>query len=352
MSNNLNDIVDIQIQIASPATSLSGFESILIVGSEPASKTLEDYKPLGVYTSLEGVKAAGWVEGDAVYDAAAVAFSQQPHPSKIFVAANVKNLETPEALSDTLERASANTEWFVICPAGIEKTKHEDIAKWAEAHEKMACFTIVEQASSLKTSTYQNSFEIYSPNKTEANKYMNVAFAVSCLSFEPGSETWAFKSLHGVSVAELTATQMSTLQEKNISYFTEYGGKAITQGGKTVNGEWIDTVRFMWWQKSDMQERIYNLFVTQPKIPYTDNGIAQVQNQIICSLKRGQAMGGIAPTEYDEEGNAIPGYTVTVPRARDLTQAERASRQLKGCKFTARLSGAIHNVEVRGTLEY
>ena len=96
----------------------------------------------------------------------------------------------------------------------------------------MACFTTVEQASSLKTSTYQNSFEIYSPNKTEANKYMNVAFAVSCLSFEPGSETWAFKSLHGVSVAELTATQMSTLQEKNISYFTEYGGKAITQGRK------------------------------------------------------------------------------------------------------------------------
>ena len=58
MSNNLNDIVDIQIQIASPATSLSGFESILIVGPEPTSKTLEDYKTLGVYTSLEGVKAA------------------------------------------------------------------------------------------------------------------------------------------------------------------------------------------------------------------------------------------------------------------------------------------------------
>ena len=56
--------------------------------------------------------------------------------------------------------------------------------------------------------------------------------------------------------------------------------------------------------------------------------------------------------EYDEDGNATPGYTTTVPRARDLTQAERASRQLKGCKFTARLAGAIHYVEVRGTLEY
>ena len=86
MSNNLSDIVNIQIQIAAPATSLSGFESILIVGPEPASKTLEDYQTLGVYTSLEGVKAAGWVEGEAVYDAAAVAFSQQVKPSQIYVA--------------------------------------------------------------------------------------------------------------------------------------------------------------------------------------------------------------------------------------------------------------------------
>ena len=240
----------------------------------------------------------------------------------------------------------------MICPAGIDKAKHEDIAKWTEAHEKMACFTATEQASSLKTTTYQNSFEIYSPGKTEADKYMNVAFAVSCLSYEPGSETWAFKTLYGVSAAELTATQMNVLQEKNISYFTEYGGKAITQGGKTVNGEWIDTVRFMWWLKAFMQNGIYNLFITNPKIPYTDNGIALVENQIIYALKRGQKMGGISPTEYDEDGNAVPGFTVTVPLARELTQAERASRQLKGCKFTARLAGAVHFVEVRGTLEY
>lgn len=352
MSNNLNDIVDIQIQIASPATSLSGFESILIVGSEPASKTLEDYKPLGVYTSLEGVKAAGWVEGDAVYDAAAVAFSQAVKPSQIYVAANVVTDGSAESLGDTLDRAAANPEWFVICPAGVDEEKYEDIAKWTEAHEKMACFTVTETASSLDVDTYMNSFEIFSPAKVDADQYINVAFAVACLQYEPGSEIWAFKTLNAVSIAELTATQMQALQEANISYYVEYGGKAITQGGKTVSGQWIDVIRVMWWQKSDMQERIYNLFVTQPKIPYTDNGIAQVQNQIICSLKRGQAMGGIAPTEYDEEGNAIPGYTVTVPRARDLTQAERASRQLKGCKFTARLSGAIHNVEVRGTLEY
>lgn len=116
---------------------MSGFESVLIVGPEPASKTLEDYKALGVYTSLEGVKSAGWVEGEAVYDAAAVAFSQLVKPSQIYVAANVTAEDSPESLSDTLDRAAANTAWFVICPAGLTG-KNEDIAKWAEAHEKMA----------------------------------------------------------------------------------------------------------------------------------------------------------------------------------------------------------------------
>ena len=61
MSTNLSDIVDIQIQIAAPATGIAGFGSILIVGPEPASKKLDDYKAIGVYTSLEGVKTAGWV---------------------------------------------------------------------------------------------------------------------------------------------------------------------------------------------------------------------------------------------------------------------------------------------------
>lgn len=351
MSNNLNDIVDIQIQIAAPATSMSGFESVLIVGPEPASKTLEDYKALGVYTSLEGVKSAGWVEGEAVYDAAAVAFSQLVKPSQIYVAANVTAEDSPESLSDTLDRAAANTAWFVICPAGLTG-KNEDIAKWAEAHEKMACFTVTGTESSLSVDTYQNSFEIYSPDKIEADKYINVAFAVTGLQYQPGSETWSFKTLAAVSPAELTATQMQALQEANISYYTEYGNKYITQSGKTVGGEWIDVVRFMLWLKSFMQECVYNLFVTHPKIPYTDNGIAQVQTQMVYALKRGQAMGGIAPTEYDEDGNAIPGYTVSVPRARDLTQAERSSRELKNCKFTARLAGAIHYVEIRGVLEY
>ena len=66
--------------------------------------------------------------------------------------------------------------------------------------------------------------------------------------------------------------------------------------------------------------------------------------------RKGQKQGGIADTEYDEDGNEIVGFTTSVPTAASVSDADKAARTLKGCKFTARLAGAIHLVEVSGTL--
>ena len=99
-----------------------------------------------------------------------------------------------------------------------------------------------------------------------------------------------------------------------------------------------------------MQKGIYNLFITNPKVPFTSAGITLIQNQMIASLKKGQKQGGIADTEYDEDGNEILGFTTSVPTAASVSDADKAARTLKGCKFTARLAGAIHLVEVTGSL--
>ena len=101
-----------------------------------------------------------------------------------------------------------------------------------------------------------------------------------------------------------------------------------------------------------MQTRIVNLLVVNPKIPYTDEGIGLVENQMLASLKEGQKYGGIAPEEYDSDGNSLPGYTTSVPLAAEISSTDKASRILKDCKFSARLAGAIHAVEVSGCLTY
>lgn len=381
---NLNDIVSVQIEIQSPATDQAGFSTMLILGSGPmGSKIPPD---VGVYTSLESVRDAGWLTGvDPVYEAARIAFSQTPQPSQVYIAVRKKQApsleptipneeennplepqidqedsdqtEEFEPVSETLDRALSKTGWYLIVTAGVEESDYEAVAQWTEAHKKMFCFTTLSLSSPLEVSTYTRSFGIYGKTSEgevlpEGNKYLNAAWAADCLRYEPGSETWAIKQLSAVKPSNLTATQMKTLNDEHLNYFTTYAGKNITQGGTTISGEWIDVIRFMDWLESDMQLRIFNLLLTNDKIMYTDEGIALIENQMMCSLKQGQRQYGIAETEYDEDNKSIPGFTVTVPRAHSLSLAERASRKLRGCKFTARLAGAVHFVGISGTLHY
>ena len=145
---------------------------------------------------------------------------------------------------------------------------------------------------------------------------------------------------------------MKFLAEASLNYFITVGNKNITMNGKVVGDEWADIIRFRDWLKNDMQVRVVNLFITRPKIPYTDSGISLVQNQMMASLKSGQDAGGIAEDEFDENGDTIPGYVTSVPLSSSLTASEKASRKLTKCNFKARLAGAIHFAELKGSLTY
>ncbi|MCD8295844.1 MAG: DUF3383 domain-containing protein, partial [Clostridia bacterium] len=136
-----------------------------------------------------------------------------------------------------------------------------------------------------------------------------------------------------------------------LNYYVTCAGKDILLDGKCMSGEWIDVIRFRDYLLNDIQERVFNLFIKNAKIPYTDSGIALIQNQIISALKNGQDVGGIADSYTDDDGNEVDGYTVTVPTVSGVSDGDRASRLLANVKFTARLAGAIHIVEITGTLE-
>lgn len=261
--------------------------------------------------------------------------------------------------TDTLSRAISYTGWYVICPAGIPESQYEEIAQWTETQTKMFAYTYLSDADPVGK-VYYRSFGWFGKETVDqaeadvppANRYLHVAAVADCLAYESGSETWAFKSLSSVYPSVLTSSQMKALKDNCDNYYTTYASKNITQNGKVRAGEWIDIIRFRDWLQNDMQIRILNLLLMNPKIPYTNSGIGLVENQMIASLKAGTDRGGVAPDEYDEDGNLIPGFTVTVPNSASLTASQKASRVLTGCKFKARIAGAIHAIEVGGSLTY
>jgi hypothetical protein len=262
-------------------------------------------------------------------------------------------------LANALDEALPTTGWYIICAAGIDESRFETIAEWTEAHVKLFAYTFLSDKDPVGAIFFRShgwcglidDFDL-PEDVPQANSYVHIAAVAKCLSHPSGSETWAFKRLAAVFPSKLSGTLIKSLVDGHSNYFTQIAGRNITMNGQVRGGEWIDVIRGRDWLQNDMQLRIFNLLLMNPKIPYTNSGIALVQNEMIASLKAAQTRGIVAEDEFDEEGDLVPGFTTSVPNSMSVTASQKASRALSDCTFSARLAGAIHAVRVDGVLTY
>lgn len=260
-------------------------------------------------------------------------------------------------LDDILQE---NKTWYSFMMISRVQAEAEAGMAWAEANMRLfaaasADANIVDQSLALdltsiaytaRNNAYDRTIVIY--HSVAATQYADAAWIAMMAPFVPGSYTTKFKSLAGISVDNLTSTQEGNALAKNANVYVEVGGQNITCDGKVGSGEYIDIIVFVDWLDVNLTADIFALLVNAPKIAFTDPGIAGVEAAIVARLQEGVANGGIAP----DDGQDPPGlpYTVTVPRAADVSQADKAARCLTGVEFSAILAGAIHKVNVEGTV--
>jgi hypothetical protein len=363
MANNLADLVRIEIDINSPVADSASFDNILIFGAPPATPASASIPAVGTYNSLEevadlGYKATG-ADADPVGEAARIKFSNSSSPIVIAVQQKLPSSNDLEPIVDTLTRALDYDGWWLACEAGLAADELEECAELIETRDKAFAYTFLATADPV-SGIYFRSIGVCGLGTDKANaqdppqdeRYKHVAYASQPLKYHAGSETWANKTVAAVEASDFTGTFKAALEGGHSNWIQNVGGKTITRNGQVRAGEWIDTIRFRDWLKNDMQIRVANLLLANPKIPYTDDGIALVENQMIASLKSGRDYGGIAPDQFDDDDVLYPGFTTSVPKAMNLTASQRSSRVLTDCKFTARLAGAIHLVEIHGSLIY
>ena len=262
-------------------------------------------------------------------------------------------------LANALDTANETAGWYIVCPAGIAESLFENIAEWTEAHIKQFAYTFLSQTDPVGAIYFRSQGwnglihdDDLPADVPQANNYLHLAAVAKGLSHPSGSETWAFKRLAAVFPSEISSTLINSLVEGHSNYFTRIAGRNITMNGQVRGGEWIDVIRGRDWLQNDMQLRIFNLLLMNPKIPYTNSGIALVQNAMIASLKSAQGRGIVAEDEFNEDGELIPGFTTSVPNSMSINASQKASRALTDCRFSARLAGAIHAVRVDGVLTY
>ena len=265
------------------------------------------------------------------------------------------DLVSTQSLTDALNLINNDAAWYGVAAYTHDDADITEVALWANANKKLHGYStddvntlqttttdIVAQMQSLSYDRTFGSFGIEAgSDQDDASEYPEAAWMGSRFPTAPGSSTWMFKTLSGITVDKLSVTESKNIRDKNGNTYETIGGVNITREGQVASGEYIDIIRGVDWLEARMEERIYGRLVNLDKIPYTNAGIAIIENEI-----RAQLQEGIAAGVLDGER----GYTVTVPRVSEISANDRANRVLPDIKFQAYLAGAIHKVTIQGTV--
>ena len=225
-------------------------------------------------------------------------------------------------------------------------------AAWVESNAKLLITQTMDQPcadlalssgsdimQTLKTAAYTRTATLYTHDN---GNFAGCAWWGARAPKAPGSENWMFAVLAGVSATPLTGTQTTHLDSKYGNYYTPYGGYNITFNGRVASGQFIDNIRGIDWLTSIIFTAELALAVTTGnKIPFTDEGIAQVESVLRACLTQAVGAGFLATS---------PAPTVIAPKASSVSAANKSNRILPGVTFTATTAGAIDQINIVGTV--
>jgi hypothetical protein len=225
-----------------------------------------------------------------------------------------------------------------------------DVAAWTLSRKKLYFAALQNSglldntdtvASDLLALANDRTVILYSKN---AHEFADVAWTAVIGCQTPGSITAALKTLIGVTVSSLNTTQKTNLENDNVNHYMAVKNRKVTRKGKVVGGEWIDIRHGIDALEARIQETVFDLLADSSKVPFTEAGFQLISAAIEAAC---QAFVGTD----NEPGMLVAGsIKVIMPKLSTISDTDKNNRELKGVRFSALLSGAIHYVEIRGTL--
>lgn len=191
-------------------------------------------------------------------------------------------------------------------------------------------------ASDLETAGYNRSGVIFTRNPTGDPA---AAWLGLMLGQTPGSASWAYQVLAGVTADVLSATHQTNARAKNALLYISTRGVSHTLDGHAASGRYFDITHGVDALKADIETRVFQQLINLPKIPFNATGFSVIESAIRGALGASETSGLIEP-----------GWLVTMPSLVGYSLVDKAARILRGVEISATLSGAIHRVFIDGTL--
>ena len=325
------------------------------ISRETASKTVRDLQTIAIlskhdrfteayrkYSSTKEMLDEGFITTDFAYIAAQRIFRQEPTVREIVVGCIATSTSSVDYPKEVAALQAANSDWFFLITDAIDAADKIAIAKYVEDETMVYVYStndanVLDQsdktsvASKLQELGLLQTFGMFSRDASVIAP--EAAWVGRFASDVIGSNTWIHKPLASLIADGFTRTEITTLKNKNIHFYTKVGKDDSIEGSASVaGGEKISVILGVIWIKVRMAERLWNLLYTKDRINYTNAGVELFKAEVVTVLS--EAVSNNILTDDD-------GFTIQVPDANKLSSQVRQSGVLGKITFRARLAGAI-----------
>lgn len=363
-----------------------GFGVPLLLTSDTVAGVLDAAKPIFYAGSIDEV-AAHWDAGDAPYDAALAAFSQNPQPLQIAFgyysataysgAANdaAKEVVISNAL-DALQDYDTGWYWIDVEPALRDEPALDALVAWVEARTKMAVLTSnndllkdpddTTNVAARHKGTVERTAVFYHP--TEA---LYPGFALAALlgtySFDNADAAYTakYKGLAGITPINILSNEaqavdgfvpalgQSAATGHLANIYVDMGGvNQVEQGSTLTANVFIDEIHSGDWIVARTEEEMLNVLRNNARVPFTDGGMETLASAPRIVMQQAQRAGLIADDLNPETGNYEPAIVIEVPSYADVPESQRKARVAPVIRTFFRAAGAVHYAQADFQVRY
>ena len=268
-----------------------------------------------------------------------------------------ENAKATALVAAVEEIREKDDDWYILLTDQTSPEAVEALAAWAEASEPTEAELGAGIEDHRKLYFGQTSKKEGNPSNARAivvyadqdklqTEWADAAYLGNVGPFYPQSVTWKFKRPQGISVPDLTAAERDALAEQYVNFLTVEYKREYVKNGSCLDGEFIDVQIGADYIAKTMRDNLYDIFLNNATIGYTDEGFSIVADGVYKALNRAVDLGIIARDPESRQGV----YNVDVPKRSEATDEQARSRQMPDIAWEALLEGAVHSVKVKGVL--
>lgn len=276
-----------------------------------------------------------------IYKAALLLFMQDKAPDKIAVCATKEVATT--GLATILHHGWRQL--VVVSTATEGEDTQSAISDYIETTEKMY-FTSVADVSGATIDGNDRTVMLVHADEDTTVVFPEAALVGATAGKPAGSITYKNVTLKGLTPKILSTSEITAIHNAHAIAYTLTSGYGSTTEGMTTGGEYVDIMDAQDFVVQNVATAVQQLLIKSDKLAFDNTGISQLENAVVNVLRDAANNGIIA---LSDEG--VPMYNVSFKPRSGTKASDRTARRYVEGAFTFSLAGAIHTVEVIGTIE-